>query len=268
MRKISLLFFSMLILSAVAPAQTHPPKVAEDEYYDDEQYVYDDEYVTVTEEMETVQASEHFATPDPSERGETHFNPRHLDKEFKDNYNGKRFDYDSDFKQIPKKDSNTPSLNLSFLFSKVFIYTLLGIIILVVVYYIIKNTGGFSFGTAPKKIKYTASAEQLFEDRENIENNDFKYMVQKAKSQGDFRSAVRYYFLWVLQTMFDKNLIDWNKDKTNDEYLRELKNHSIREDFHKNSFIFEYIWYGNFEIDSQSFENAESIFQKTLNKLK
>lgn len=204
--------------------------------------------------------------PAAEERGESKYVQRQIDPGFKDNYTGKRFDYDRPEKE--QKSYSGPTLNLSYLFSKTVMYTVLALIIFAIIYYIIRNSGGFAFGKDSRKINYGSDAEQLFEDKENIENNDFARLIQKAKSENNFRLAIRYYFLWVLQSMFDKKLIDWNKDKTNFDYFTELGKNPISDDFLKNTHIYDYIWYGNFELSNAEFKTAESIFQNMLKKLK
>lgn len=243
----------------------------DDEYYDEDvivEYQDDDYYDDYDEGDDTISDFErnYLPTPAAEERGESNYSQRQLDPNFKDNYTGKRFDYDR--KKKERKPYSGPSLNLSFLFSKAVMYTVLALIVFAIIYYIIKNSGGFAFGKDRRKINYASDVEQLFEDKENIENNDFAKLIQKAKSENNFRLAIRYYFLWVLQSMFDKKLIDWNKDKTNFDYFSELGKSPISEDFFKNTHIYDYIWYGNFELSDSEFKTAESIFQKTLKKLK
>lgn len=247
----------------------------DDEYYDDEYYdedvVVDDGYFYDDYDEADTDAEydrNYLPTPTARDRGQSNYSQRQLDPNFKDNYTGKRFDYDRNKKEKKHKPYNGPTLNLSFLFSKGVMYTVLALIIFAIIYYIIKNSGGFAFGSDRRKINYASDAEQLVEDSENIENNDFAKLIQKAKSQNNFRLAIRYYFLWVLQSMFDKKLIDWNKDKTNFDYFIELGKSPISDDFFKNTHIYDYIWYGNFELSDAEFRTAESIFQKTLKKLK
>lgn len=204
-------------------------------------------------------------TPPKAERGETFYKPRNLDSGFKDDYKGQKFDYD---RMVPEPETRPPSSPLFSLpagLMHVLMYAGLALIVAVVIYFIFKNAGGFSFGKEKKKIQYNISEEK--ENLESLENNDFQLLIQKAKSEGDFRKAVRYYYLWVLQKLADKNLISWNKDKTDYDYFIELGQHPIKDDFSGNTYIYDYTWYGNFNLNSKEFELAESIFQRTLNKL-
>lgn len=207
-------------------------------------------------------------TPTKEEIGEVYFEKRNLDPEFKDQYTGKKYDYDRVVKQKEFKPYSGPLLSLPTGLFQVLMYAALGAIILLVIYFIIKNAGGFSFGKEGKKIRFETSDEKEFEDEENIENNDFAQLIQKAKSEKDFRKAVRYYHLWVLQKLADHKLITWNKDKTDFDYYKELGQNLIKEDFSNGMYVYDYTWYGNFQLNSNEFSIAESIFQRTLNKLK
>jgi hypothetical protein len=63
---------------------------------------------------------------------------------------------------------------------------------------------------------------------DDIENNlhlqDFKKLIATAQQSGDKRLVIRYYYLWLLQKMTDRQLIEWDIEKTNSDYYREIKN--------------------------------------------
>ncbi len=207
-------------------------------------------------------------TPSKEEIGEVYFEKRNLDPEFKDNYKGKKYNYDRVVKEKEYKPPSGPMFNLPTGLFQILMYAVLGAIVLLVIYFIIKNAGGFSFGKEGKKIRFETSDEKSLEDEENIENNDFPHLIQKAKSENDFRKAVRYYHLWVLQKLADNKLIVWNKDKTDFDYYKELGQHLIKEDFSNGMYVYDYTWYGNFQLSANEFSIAEHIFQRTLNKLR
>lgn len=231
---------------------------------------WEEEFVETYEEpSESAQQeiiSHYSETPISSERPPIYYKQRELDSDFKSKYKGKKYDYDRVVK--PPKPINPPNFSIPVGLLKFLMYGLLAILILVVVYQIIKNAGGFSFGKSKTKIKVDFSDEHELEDAENIENNDFETLIQKAKENKDYRRAVRYYYLWVLQRLTENKLIDWHKDKTNYDYFLELNKKTIQDDFSNSNYIYDYIWYGNFELNPSEFDRAESIFKGTLHKLK
>lgn len=280
MRKINFLYIFLIFLCACSESGTG--NLSEDNFVKPYKLAYTGEPVEEVKSeydnddrdvvFEVDEDYKAFQTPGKSERAETQINPRHLDPKFKDNYKGKRFNYETKETKTTEnrgqRIERDPLFQLTPYVIKIMMYILLIAIILAIIYYVLKNSGGFSFGKENKKISYSATAKELIEDKENIENNDFERLIQRAKAENNYKLAVRYYFLWVLQLLSDKKLINWNKDKTNFDYFNELGNQSIKDEFFSNTHIYDYIWYGEFEINKDEFKTAESIFQKTLNKLK
>lgn len=252
MRKNKLYFLWLVLISFPLLAQEYTETVAPPEPVE----VYDEEYNPVN------------PTPSKEEIGEVLYEKRNLDPDFKNKYTDKKFDYDRVVKQKEFKPPSPPLFSLPTGLFQFLMYAALAIIILLVIYFIIKNAGGFSFGREKKKINFSSSAEQALEDTDHIENNDFQKLIQKAKSENDFRRAIRYYHLWVLQSLADKKLIRWNRDKTDYDYFKELGQNAIKEDFSHGIYVYDYIWYGNFQINPKEFDIAESIFQRTLEKLR
>lgn len=208
-----------------------------------------------------------YETPNGEDRPKTEFHNRNLNENFKDEYKGEKFDYDRVVKERKPREIQPPMFQLPAGVLQILMYAVLGIIIIIVIYFIFKSAGGISFGREKRNISYDSSDESGEEDLEEIGNNNFEQLISKAKSEQDYRKAVRYYYLWVLQKLTDRNLIKWHREKTDFDYLQELKNHSIKEDFSTNTYIYDYTWYGNFQLNSKEFELAENIFQRTLKKI-
>jgi hypothetical protein len=99
------------------------------------------------------------------------------------------------------------------------------------------------------------------ESLENIHAIDFDTEIEKAVSQHNYRLAVRLLYLKCLKQLSDTRLITWQIDKTNSTYLLELKEASQRETFGRLTRQFEYVWYGDFPIDQQTFGNIFTLFQ-------
>lgn len=114
--------------------------------------------------------------------------------------------------------------------------------------------------------KIKAPETLLSDDEELIQRQDLQQLIDKALASGNYRLAVRFYYLLVLQKMSGKDLIDWQVQKTNHEYIFEIEDPQLRKNFRKVTDIYDYIWYGNFEVDAAAFAKAESSF-KTINKL-
>ncbi|MFD2908012.1 DUF4129 domain-containing protein [Flavobacterium ardleyense] len=136
------------------------------------------------------------------------------------------------------------------------------LVIIFVVYLIVKiiinKEGGWVFGKSPKKIKITEITE------EDIHSMDFRSAITTAKNEKNLRLATRYYYLWLLKSFSDKDIIEWDIEKTNADYLSEISNLQLKKEFQFLSYVYEYSWYGEFELTSIDFERTEITFQKLI----
>jgi len=106
----------------------------------------------------------------------------------------------------------------------------------------------------------------LTEDEELIKNEDLSILIQKAIKQKNYRLAVRYYYLFALQKLSNKELIDWQQQKTNEDYIKEIAATQLKEKFTSSTHLYDFVWYGNFDINELEFVKAEKEF-KELTKL-
>jgi len=102
---------------------------------------------------------------------------------------------------------------------------------------------------------------------ENIHAIEFDDELEKAISHGNYRLAVRLLYLRCLKQLSDLQLIDWQIDKTNSAYVNELADPAQKQIFRVITRQFEYVWYGNFDIDKQAFVSISNIFQDFKQKL-
>ena len=102
---------------------------------------------------------------------------------------------------------------------------------------------------------------------ENIHTIDFKEIIQQSKSNKEYRLTIRYYYLWLLKSLSDKEIIEWDIEKTNSDYLYEIKNSAIKSQFEYVSYLYNYIWYGEFELDEVTFIKAKKAFDNLINSL-
>ncbi len=112
--------------------------------------------------------------------------------------------------------------------------------------------------------KINAPETLLSDDEALIQRHDLQQLIDKALANGNYRLAVRFYYLLLLQSLTNKELIDWKVQKTNHDYIYEITDLKMRKQFIKVTDIYDYIWYGNFDVDKNAFTKAESSF-KTLN---
>jgi hypothetical protein len=97
-------------------------------------------------------------------------------------------------------------------------------------------------------------------DEEIIKQNNFEELIQEALNDKDYRLAVRYYYLQLLKQLIDRQLVTWHPDKTNHDYVNEIKNQFIKEQFKSLTFIYDYVWYGKHQLYKKDFDEIVSQF--------
>ncbi len=110
--------------------------------------------------------------------------------------------------------------------------------------------------------------EVLFSDEEEIiKNKDISALIEKALANKNYRLAVRYYYLLILKKLTNADIISYEFDKTNSEYLSEITSETIKIGFKKATNLYDHVWYGNFEVTETDFIKAQHIFTSLENHL-
>jgi len=157
-----------------------------------------------------------------------------------------------DEKVFPSEDSH-----------RFFYYLLIAFGVIFLLYVAFKITGinvMTVLGRSAKKIEVPYS-----ETLENIHELKFDEEIEKAISAHNYRLAVRLLYLYSLKQLNDAGLIHWQIEKTNSAYLNEMPAGEKRRLFSLLTMQFEYVWYGNFYIDVNSFQEINTLFNQ-LNK--
>ncbi|SDS61678.1 hypothetical protein SAMN04515667_2577 [Formosa sp. Hel1_31_208] len=140
------------------------------------------------------------------------------------------------------------------------------VIFLLVVYFIVKaiinKEGNWVFGKSSDK-----NIIPVVDVEHNIHEADFKTLISKAESEDNYRLAIRYYYLWLLKTLSQAEVIEYDVEKTNSDYYLEIDNETIKKEFSYTSYLYNYIWYGEFDIDSQQFDKAKNAYTQFLKTL-
>lgn len=152
--------------------------------------------------------------------------------------------------------SGSPFLKYLFIFLK---YLLIALAIGIVTFVVIKLLG-LDLRLLSRKSK--AIEVPYEESLENIHEIDFDDQLEKTIADGNYRLAVRLLYLKTLKHLSDREIINWQPDKTNQTYVHEVHNEKYRREFAQLTHRFEYIWYGEFFIDKNGFEPIAQSFQQ------
>lgn len=100
-----------------------------------------------------------------------------------------------------------------------------------------------------------------------IPKTELELMLEKALADGNYREAVRIYFIFIIKDLSEKEWIRWEKRKTNMSYLVEMRGRSQYNLFDEAVSVFEFVWYGNYKIERSDFQSLEPKFKSLLNSL-
>ncbi|WP_196894911.1 DUF4129 domain-containing protein [Aureivirga marina] len=107
-----------------------------------------------------------------------------------------------------------------------------------------------------------------FSDDEKIINEaDLPSLIEKAVLNQNFRLAIRYQYLFLLKQLQDAEILRWAQQKTNEDYFEEIEKEEIKQYFRKVTDLYDYIWYGNFNITEIEYNKLLVNFEKVTKTL-
>lgn len=131
-----------------------------------------------------------------------------------------------------------------------------GILILILIYNIVKN---MVFRSKNENLAEADLENDL--NRSELTKSDLEKWLDQAMADKDHRLVIRIYFLMALRKMERMNLIVWEKDKTNWQYLRELGDHKLRPSFQLLIQEYDVLWYGEKDFDESQLQNKVEQFK-------
>jgi hypothetical protein len=125
-----------------------------------------------------------------------------------------------------------------------------------IIYKLILNKGFFTRDFASKKVeKLSLTDDELFLQQ------DFASLAKSFEDRQDLRSAMRFNFLFTLNKMKERGLIEFKIEKTNKKYITELDG-KFRPAFAKLARYYEYAWYGKMPISDSDYQIVKKSFQE------
>jgi hypothetical protein len=192
---------------------------------------------------------------------------------FKDNYTGDDFNYAINdtgginlmqriFRQFFNWMGDLFGFDIDFIDYKTLeyiVYSLFGLIVLyLLIKFLLQNPISSVFKTEVKTIDGFSYVE------ENIEQIDFDKLINTSLKENNYRLATRYLYLKCLKSLANKKTIEWHFDKTNSDYINEIKDLKLKRLFKRVSYIYDYVWYGEFPIDEASFNKNKDDFKQLI----
>ena len=141
------------------------------------------------------------------------------------------------------------------------ILIVLGLVLLAVIIYFL----------AKKQWKKGAPTIQNFDsdewNPEIIPKTELELRLEEAKRNGDFRSCIRIFFTFILKENIRLNYIRWKKEYTNYDYVTQLRNHRDEVEFSRLVSIYDWVWYGEYQLTENEFLALEKDIEAYYKRL-
>jgi len=156
-----------------------------------------------------------------------------------------------------------PAVGIMLTLIKILPYIILFIVLILILKFFLKINSRNIISGKNDKAKVI-----ITQDEEIILNKNIEELIEKAIAQKNYRLAIRYYYLLVLQKLQEKEFIIWEQQKTNEDYIKEIKENNITSKFRNVTNLYDFVWYGNFEINEIEFSKAADSFVNLTTSIK
>ena len=133
---------------------------------------------------------------------------------------------------------------------------------------VVLTLAGIAYGIyrmlkAPKNSKVRRGDVSITSDNleEYLLDSDLDIWLREALAAGNYPLAVRIHFLQMIKLLALGNHLKLSMEKTNRDYLRELRGHRDFEKFRNLTRSYEEVWYGNRPVDKEAYERLAVDFK-------
>lgn len=160
-----------------------------------------------------------------------------------------------DERAIERNNQTSFSFDKTFIsdgFLKILGFILLFGLVIFIAYTLIKNRDSF---------RKNAKAESSLKDMnpETISKSELELLLEKYTNEENYRECIRIYFTFILKEIIKKGWINWKKEKTNFDYILEMKGKSDSFRFEESVKIYDLVWYGEYGITREIYDSLQPI---------
>lgn len=185
------------------------------------------------------------------------------------------FQYEKEIEKVKKPEVNNESSWLADFFiwffdflvsdiGKIILWVIVAAILCWLIFLIFKRRGIYLFARSGKKIKKAAAVDETGDD---FIPESWSSVILQAEANGNYRLAVRHSFRHIVHLMQTAKIISSERALANHQILSLLRQSNYHADFRQLLRHYEYIWYGDFEVQAQGYQHIKSIYTKLSSQL-
>lgn len=125
----------------------------------------------------------------------------------------------------------------------------------------------FFWGNGQKNAKIHNPDLNMNELEMNLDKIDPDQFLSKVLEGSDYKTAVRLLFLSTLRQLHLIKWIHWKKDKTNYDFLREMRTREQYKAFRELTLAFEIVWYGDTSISESQYRRIKEKYDSLIQTL-
>lgn len=166
---------------------------------------------------------------------------------------------DIDFPDVNLPDINLPSLGTWEFWKTVLLIIVVGILIFIL-YLILKKI-------RPLDAKVSLNVDDEWNPTV-VTKSELELKLEKAVMNSDYRECVRIHFMFILKELIANDFIDWKPEKTNYDYLMEVRRSKEgHDDFGECVRIYDLVWYGDYEITLEDYNRLKPALENYYRSL-
>ena len=163
----------------------------------------------------------------------------------------------------PGKKTSSPQLNI---FSNPVVKIVLWVLAIFLIGYLLwKLFLGENFFRRNPTHKPVADTEA--EGTDISDPSAYDSLIASAVMNKNYRLAIRYSYLQTLKKLAGTGLLQFAPDKTNYQYVNELRGRPWQNDFAAITLNYEYVWYGKFDIEEHVYRRLAADYKNFNQKL-
>ena len=142
-------------------------------------------------------------------------------------------------------------------------YLSLGVVLVIIGFFVAR-----AIMNRKKDPRVAFAQEDIESDPATVPMDALQRALKEAMDAGDFRAAVRIYFVHIMKKLREKGLVEWHRNKTNSIYLTELNGTPYYKGFRETAGIYERVWYGERFPNRGEFDTMQPHFTQFIDQLK